>query len=229
MNNVVDYPIDSLTPFTLLDYPDNTACILWFAGCNMRCDYCYNPSIVYSTGKISYTHVLNFLKSRKSLLDGVVLSGGECTMHEGLVDFAGEIKELNMKIKLDTNGSNPQVLETLLKQQKLDYVALDFKAPKEKFYAVTRSKLFNRFEKSLDLLVKAKVKFEIRTTVHDQLISKENLYQMIDYLFLKGYRGKYFIQQFINDTPTIGHMGFSSNKLKEEDFISSKLEVVLRN
>lgn len=229
MNNVVNYPIDSITPFTLLDYPDKTACILWFAGCNMRCVYCYNPGIVHSQGKFDYDHALSFLKKRKNLLDGVVLSGGECTTHKGISDFIQQVRDLNMKIKLDTNGSNPLVMDELILQQKLDYVALDFKAPKEKFHAITKSKLFNRFEKSLDLLVNSDVNFEIRTTVHNQLLSKEELYKMIDYLILKGYTGKYYIQQFINDTPTIGNMGFSLNTLKQADFNSCKLEVVLRN
>jgi pyruvate formate lyase activating enzyme len=92
-------PVYSITPFTLLDYPHKTACILWFAGCNMKCVYCYNPDIVFGKGKISISEVLNFLNRRKSLLDGVVLSGGECTSHKNIRQLLQEIKKLGFLVK----------------------------------------------------------------------------------------------------------------------------------
>ena len=86
-------PIYSITPFTLLDYPHKAACIIWFAGCNMRCLYCYNPDIVLGKGKLSFQEALNFLKTRINLLDGVVLSGGECTSHKNIKVLLQEIKK----------------------------------------------------------------------------------------------------------------------------------------
>ena len=100
-----------ITKFTHLDYPDHLACIIWFSGCNMRCDYCYNKDIVLAkNGSYNLHDVINFLKNRVGLLDGVVLSGGEATKHD-LVELCKEIKELGYKIKLDTNGTNVKNLK----------------------------------------------------------------------------------------------------------------------
>ena len=229
LSNVVNNPIHNISPFTLLDYPDKTACIIWFAGCNMQCQYCYNPDIIDSKGKVSCGEALSFLKSRKGLLDGVVLSGGECTNYKGLVDFVVEIKKQGFKVKLDTNGSNPHVLKKLIEGNLIDYVALDFKAPKEKFFEITKSKLFERFENSLEMLVNSLIEFEVRTTVHNSLLSKADLNGMIAFLNIKGYRNKYYIQQFVNDTATVGGLGYSKNDFSINDFDSEELELVLRN
>ncbi|MGE3613975.1 MAG: anaerobic ribonucleoside-triphosphate reductase activating protein, partial [Sulfurimonas sp.] len=125
--------IYDLTTFTHVDYPDHLSCIVWFSGCNMRCDYCYNKDIVFAKdGKYSYDDILDFLKTRVGLLEAVVLSGGEATSHE-LLPFCREIKKLGFKIKLDTNGTNFSTIKELLDANLLDYVALDYKAPKDKF------------------------------------------------------------------------------------------------
>lgn len=229
MNAVVETPVYSLTPFTLLDYPDKTACIIWFAGCNMRCSYCYNPEIVHGKGKLRYEHVFNFLKKRVDLIDGIVLSGGECTSAKGLIEFVREVKKMGMKVKLDTNGSNPQVIQQLINEELIDYIALDFKANKNKFHVITGSKLFGRFEKTLDLLLLNHLDFEVRTTIHESLLSLLDIKEMIQFLEVKGYKGKFYLQQFINNTPTIGSMGYSKNSLQTSDFSSSTIDVVLRN
>lgn len=92
------------------DFPDSTACILWVAGCNMRCGYCHNPQIVLGKGVLSEADVLNFLHRRKGLLDGVVLSGGEATAWPGLIAFTTRVKAMGFAVKLDTNGLRPDVL-----------------------------------------------------------------------------------------------------------------------
>ena len=99
--------IHSFTPFTLLDYPDKSACILWFAGCNMKCDYCYNPEIVFGKGAFYFSEIISFLKSRSNLLDAVVFSGGECLIHKDIISFIKLVKSLGLLIKVDTNGSQP--------------------------------------------------------------------------------------------------------------------------
>ena len=116
--------IHSFTPFTLLDYPDKSACILWFAGCNMKCDYCYNPEIVFGKGSFYFSEIISLLKSRRNLLDAVVLSGGECLIHKDIIPFIKLVKSLGFLIKVDTNGSQPKVLEKLIEEQLIDYVAL---------------------------------------------------------------------------------------------------------
>ena len=105
--------IYSITPFTLLDYPNKTACVLWFAGCNMRCVYCYNPDIVLGRGKIDFNEVILFLQKRKLLLDGVVFSGGECTIHKGIELYLEKIKQMGFAVKIDTHGSSPSVIKKL--------------------------------------------------------------------------------------------------------------------
>lgn len=222
-------PIYSITPFTLLDYPDTTACIFWFAGCNMKCLYCYNPEIVYGKGKLGYEQALKFIDSRRNLLDGVVLSGGECTSHKNLSEFAKQLKVKGLKVKVDTNGSNPHVLEMMISEKTLDYVALDFKAVPYSFLKITQSRLYNRFEESLDLLLSRQIPFEVRTTFHSDLISRNDVSEMVQFLQNKGYKGNYFIQHFVNDTETLQPLGVSTKTFTEDDFACSDIRIIFRN
>jgi len=222
-------PIYSITPFTLLDYPDKTACIIWFAGCNMKCVYCYNPEIVRGEGKLTIDEALKFLKSRIKLIDAVVLSGGESTQFDDLENFAVKIKQLGMLVKIDTNGSNPAVIKSFIDRGLVDYVALDFKALADDYFSITQSKLFTRFINTLELLISSAVTFEIRTTVHSELISNSKLTEMIDLVYEKGYRGNYYIQNFVNDCKTIGMLENSYLKVPPINYPASDLMVISRN
>lgn len=222
-------PIFSITPFTLLDFPDKTACILWFAGCNMRCGYCYNPEIVKGKGKLGLSDVLVFLKKREGLLDGVVLSGGECTLHPGIIDFAREIKALGMQIKLDTNGSRPDVIAKMMSQNLLNYVALDFKSLPGSFQKITRSSFFDQFEKSLKLLLANNIPMEVRTTVHSSQINGDELAEMKNFLAARGYKGQYYLQHFVNQTKTLEDLGPSKKPQLDQSSISSGTQFVWRN
>nr|WP_315196376.1 anaerobic ribonucleoside-triphosphate reductase activating protein [uncultured Flavobacterium sp.] len=221
-------PIYSLTPFTLLDYPHKSACILWFAGCNMRCLYCYNPEIVFGKGIISFENAIQFLKGRKQLLDAVVFSGGECLLHKKSISFIAEIKKMGFLVKIDTNGSQPKVMEELITKQLIDYAALDFKAMPQNFEKITQSKLFIPFEKSLHLLLKSDISFEVRTTVHSDLLNKENITEMISYLEKEGYTGNYYIQHFMNGANTIEKLGYSFKELENENLSTEKIKVHFR-
>lgn len=190
-------PICDVTSFTLQDFPEHTACILWFGGCNMRCAYCHNPELV--TGKkerLPWEDVWQFLEERKNLLDGVVLSGGECTLSPELPEFVRRIRELGYKIKLDTNGLRPEMLEMLLSRHHLDYVALDYKAPREKFSAVTGDGGFTEFHSSLAMLCRSNVPFEVRTTVHTDLLDEGDVSAIIADLDALGFKGDYYVQNF---------------------------------
>ena len=121
-----DFPLYSLTPFTTLDYPDKTACIAWFAGCNMRCAYCYNVPIVTGVGQISRAEFIKFLDKRKGKLSGVVFSGGECTLSPAFLPLASEVKSRGFSLKVDTNGSNLTALGQAISLNLIDYIALDF-------------------------------------------------------------------------------------------------------
>lgn len=222
-------PICNITPFTLLDYPNKSACILWYAGCNMRCLYCYNPEIVLGKGDITFSETISFLKKRKGLLDAVVFSGGECLIHKNIVEQIKEVKALGFLVKIDTNGSNSKVVKQLLDNNLIDYVALDFKALKPNYNAITKSNLFDEFEETLDLLLVCSIPFEVRTTYHSELISDADLNQMMHFLELKKYKGNYYIQHFQNNIETLGNLIPSSkiNSSKIEN--SQNIRVVFRN
>lgn len=219
--------IYDLSTFTHLDYPDHLACIVWFSGCNMRCDYCYNKDIVFSkSGKYSYNDVLEFLKSRQNLLDGVVLSGGEATSHE-LVDFSKEIKKLGFKIKLDTNGTSPLHVEQLIDLNLLDFIALDYKAPKEKFTQITHSNKYEEFSQTLDLLLKKDFNFEVRTTLHSDLLHVEDINNIIKDLIKRGYKNNYYIQEFLDTGVSIASLQ-NPKKHFDKTKLSKDINIVWR-
>ncbi|MBS7786597.1 anaerobic ribonucleoside-triphosphate reductase activating protein [Flavobacterium sp. CYK-55] len=219
-------PVSNLTPFTLLDYPDKTACILWYAGCNMRCLYCYNPEVVLGKGKFSLDQMLVFLKSRVGLLDAVVFSGGECLLHKDIESHIKTVKEMGFLVKVDTNGSQPKKLQKLLEAQLIDYVALDFKSKRESFEFITQSDLFDKFEASLKMLIAGNYSFEVRTTYHSELIAKQEMYDMIDYLKFNQYSGVYYLQHFRNNSPTLTALNNSQNNL--DAFRDQNLQISVR-
>ena len=228
MKENVSTPIYSITPFTLLDYAHKSACILWFAGCNMRCLYCYNPEIVRGKGSIPFEKVITFLQTRKNLLDAVVFSGGECLLHKNILELITEVKKMGFLVKIDTNGSKPTILKELIEKQLIDYVALDFKALPSHFEKITQSELFQPFEKSLHLLLKSPIKFEVRTTVHSDLIDEKEARMMVRYLENNNYTGNYYIQYFKNDVETLGNLGYSTRNLNPETLSTTTIKVHFR-
>lgn len=202
-------PIYSVTPFTMLDFPEKTACIVWFSGCNMRCPYCHNPQIVKGKGRGDVDQVFDFLKKRAGLLDGVVLSGGEASAYPGLPDFIKQVKKLGYAVKLDTNGLRPDIIDDFLRPGFLNYIALDYKAPPHKFKKVTGVDKYNEFTKTLDILCAQKaIPFEVRTTVHTDLMDEDDVNAIIHDLENRGYQGRHAIQNFTHsdDRPTLGFM-----------------------
>ena len=219
--------IHSFTPFTLLDYPDKSACILWFAGCNMKCDYCYNPEIVFGKGLFYFSEIFSFLKTRRNLLDAVVFSGGECLIHKDIISFIKLVKSLGFLIKVDTNGSQPKVLEKLIKEKLIDYVALDFKGTKEKFFAITKSDFYSQFISCFELLQKSTIPFEIRTTYHSSLLNPEDIASMQNVLVELGYDKTYFIQNFRNYQNTIAPLA-DSQSISEKDIHQNMTKIIFR-
>ncbi len=228
MKENISTPIYSLTPFTLLDYPHKSACILWFAGCNMRCLYCYNPEIVLGKGSVSIAEILDFLKSRQHLLDAVVFSGGECTLHKSIISLIEKIKKMGFLVKVDTNGSAPNTLKQLLDNNQIDYIALDYKATKSKFKNSTQSDLYDSFEKTLDLILEYQIDFEVRTTYHSNLLTEEDLKEMVSFLESKKYVGNYYIQFFKNNVNTLGKLEHSINKIDHEKLSTPTIKLILR-
>ena len=221
-------PIHSITKFTTLDYPHHLACIFWFAKCNMACPYCYNPHIVRDNGTISTHEALTFLQSRQGRLEGVVLSGGECTLYPELKAFCETIKTLGYKIKLDTNGTRPEVLKELFTCKLVDYVALDYKSPWNGYKTLTHYANPKRIEQSLELLLKSDTPFEVRTTWHSDLLSVDDINSIIKDLHVKGYKGTYYLQHYLHVEATLGATKPEQHKV-DLSLLSSLLPIELRN
>ncbi len=192
------FRIGALQRFTLLDYPGKVACIIFTQGCNFRCPYCYNVELVlpkYFKEPLDVQEVYRFLNSRVGLLEGLVITGGEPTVQGGLEEFIKDVKELGFSVKLDTNGSKPDVIKSLLDKNLLDYVAMDVKAPLEKYPKVVRVEVdVKDIEESIRLIMESGVDYEFRTTVVKELLSPEDLLEIGN---LIRSAKKYYIQRFL--------------------------------
>lgn len=194
----------------------------------MRCLYCYNPEIVLGKGKFSFSEMVSFLKTRKGLLDAVVFSGGECLIHKNIKNQIKIVKDMGFLVKIDTNGTNPELLQQLIDENLIDYVALDFKSDYKSFESITQTDLFHIFEKSLLILLNSNIKYEVRTTYHSKLIADAELKDMIDYLKHNQYTGTYYIQYFKNNVETLGKLPNSYNHLEEQLPLPSEMKIVIR-
>jgi pyruvate formate lyase activating enzyme len=165
--------------FSLADFPGRIAAIVFTRGCGFRCPYCHNPELVdparYAPA-LSNEMVLGFLRSRRGLLQGVVITGGEPTLHEDLPDILFAIKAMGLAVKLDTNGCNPALLEHLIAHDLCDYIAMDLKAPLESYMRIVGVPIDPRtIRHSLDLVIKSGMPHEIRTTYVESLLSDEDV------------------------------------------------------
>ncbi len=193
----------------------------------MRCNYCYNKDIVFAKdGAYSYADILKFLKTRVNLLDAVVLSGGEATSHN-LVEFCLEIKKLGFKIKLDTNGTHFEKVKELCELNLLDFIALDYKAPKDKFTQITHSNRYDEFSKTLDFLLESSVDFEVRTTLHNDLLTPTDINKIMQDLVQRGYNKNYYIQKFQDTGENIANLRLAANSF-DSSLLSDKLNIVWR-
>lgn len=217
-----------ITKFTTLDFKDYLACIIWFAKCNMRCPYCYNTNIVEGEGLITNRELLSFLESRIDRLDGVVLSGGECTLNPDILRLCNQIQQLGFKIKIDTNGLNPKILEELIDYSVVDFIALDYKAPAYKFKQITHTSSYEKFSQTLTMLIEKKFPFEVRTTVHVDLLDEEDINAIIDDLSQRNYSGTYYLQNYLHVSDTIGNTNEPSRSLKK-DLLSKLIPIEFRN
>ena len=196
----------SLTKFTTTDYAGHLSCVVWLNRCNFRCLYCYNDELVFNkTANHTLNDVLNFLKKRVGLLDAVVISGGEATQHN-LIDFCTEVKKLGFKIKLDTNATNLKQIQKLIELKLIDYMAIDFKAHKDKFYEITKTNLYDKFMETIKFLLKIDFDFELRTTINSYLLKEEDINKMIDTLIKLGYKNTYYLQNFLLTSSNIGNI-----------------------
>ena len=188
--------IAGLQKLTMLDYPSKLACIIFTQGCNLRCSYCQNSSLIKIKGdvEIPEEEIFEFLESRKKYLDGVVITGGEPTIHKDLPEFIKKIKDLGYSVKLDTNGTNPVMLKELIKKKLVDYVAMDVKNVLNEYENVVKVKInIGSIKKSISLLKQGKVKHEFRMTIikniHDifKIVEVQELIGKDEVLFLQNF------------------------------------------
>ncbi len=191
--------IGGIQELTLIDYPGRLAATVFLCGCNFRCPWCYSSEIVLPEKikvqpEFSEKEVFDFLKSRKNLIEGVVICGGEPTMSKDLASFASKVKKEGFFVKLDTNGTNSKILKELIGKKLVDYVAMDLKAPKEKYNAVTGAKVdIKNIQRSIDILKEGRADYEFRTTVIPGFHKKEDLLSMAKWI--SGAK-KYYLQNF---------------------------------
>jgi len=191
--------IGGLQKLTLIDYPGRLAATVFLCGCNFRCPWCYSselvlPEKIKNQPKISEKEFFDFLKERKTLLEGLVLCGGEPTYHKELPDLIKKIKKLGFLVKLDTNGSNPKMIKKLIDNKLIDYVAMDVKLPKEKYPKIygKRVKIKN-IEESIKILKEGKIDGEFRTTIVPKILQKEDILKIARWIRPAK---KYYLQNF---------------------------------
>lgn len=150
---------------SLVDYPSHISCVIFLGGCNFNCWYCHNRPYIRSQGNVDGSEVLEFLKKRQGLIQGVVVSGGEPALNAELPDFMAKIKELGYPIKLDSNGSRPHVLKSLIEKGLVDYIAMDYKAPLEKYRQTVLTDIdIQDIKKSVEIIKNSSIDYEFRTT-----------------------------------------------------------------
>ena len=198
--------IHGLQKMTLLDYPGKVACTVFFGGCNMRCPFCHNALLVTQIedgGAITDKQVLDYLKTRQGLLDGVGITGGEPLLQPEIIPFVQKIKELGFSVKIDTNGTRPQVLKELVDKKLVDYVAVDIKNRKEKYAQTVDIDNFDitPVDKTVEFLLSGAVDYEFRTTVVKNFHTTEDIVAICEWI--KGAR-RYFLQNFVDSGNLIG-------------------------
>lgn len=204
---------------TLLDYPGHLAATIFLGGCNFRCPFCHNASLVLAPNSqpiISKEEVLSTLRKRIGILEGVCITGGEPSLYPGLIDLIKEIKDLGFLVKLDTNGTNPNIIKYLLESNLIDYIAMDIKNCKEKYSLSSgiKNTVIDKISESISLLINSNIDYEFRTTV------VKNLHDASDFIkigeWIEG-ANAYFLQAYRDSEDIIkkGLSGHSLDELKE--------------
>ena len=218
--------ISGLQKLTLLDFPGRLAATVFLGGCNFRCPFCHNASLVLNPGeceKIGEEEFFDFLLSRKGKLTGVCITGGEPTLYPELKKFIKRIKDMSFAVKLDTNGTNPELMTELIDEGLIDYVAMDIKNAPVKYEATVGCSVdMKKIERSVDILLSGKVDYEFRTTVVRELHRVEDFLAISEWI--KGAK-RYFLQTFEDSGDLIGS-GFSAYSREETEML---LRAILPN
>jgi pyruvate formate lyase activating enzyme len=229
--------IKGLQKTTLIDYPGKMASIVFLPNCNFNCGFCFNKALVKESQNIpniSEKEFFDFLENRKKWIDGVVITGGEPTLQKDLPEFIKKIKALGLLVKLDTNGSNPTMLEKLLEEKLVDFVAMDIKTSTENYEKAAGSKVdLKKIKKSAELIMQKALDYEFRTTTLPKFFSKQDAEKIG--LWLNGAK-MIALQQFKDEADLIDETlrkekKYSDTELKELATILEKYfkKVEIRN
>lgn len=214
-----------LQRFSMIDFAEKVCAIAFTQGCNFRCPYCHNPELVepHRFGpQISEIEILDFLRTRKGQLDGLVITGGEPTLHPDLPDFIGRVKDLGFLVKLDSNGTNPVMLKKIFDAGLVDYLAMDIKAPIERYSEIVRTPFVQaRILESISLIMNSGIAYEFRTTIVASLLNKNDILVMAN--MIKGAR-LYVLQRFL-PTKTVDVSFLGEKTYSDEEFEIMRLAV----
>ena len=213
--------IGGLQKVSLIDYPGVISGIVFLQGCNFRCPYCHNPELVDEKlfgPCLDEKIILDFLNTRKGKLDAVTITGGEPTIQKDLIPFIKRVKKMGFAVKLDSNGSAPQVIKELLAEKLLDFIAMDIKAPLKKYNNIVKAPVdLDKIKESIKIILKAKIPHEFRTTiVRSQLGAKD----ILEIAKLISGASRYALQKFV-PTKTL-----NKKLLKEKTWSDDELEKI---
>lgn len=211
--------INGFNKLTLLDYPEHIAATIFIGGCNMRCPFCHNASLVTKVGTqpvISKEKVFGSLWKRRNILEGVCITGGEPTLYPELYDFIKLIKALGFKVKLDTNGTNPKMLKTLLDENLLDYVAMDIKNSRTKYKETSNAinLCIDLIDESIKMLLSSSINYEFRTTIIKEFHTIQDMISIGEWI--RGAKA-YYLQSYeeSEDVITKGNHQHTKETLEE--------------
>ena len=217
--------IDGFDKLTLLNYPDKVACTIFTKGCNFRCPYCHNSSLIsLDKENDKYKEVISYLNKRKGILDGVCITGGEPLIHKCIKDLIKEIKDMGFLVKLDTNGSNPLMLKEIIDEKLIDYVAMDIKNTFDKYEMTIGCKTnLDNIKKSIDVIESSDIDYEFRTTIVKEFHTFDDIKGIVNMLDEKS---KYYIQNFRNSD---GVLNKKLNGFKIEELENLQKEIKNKN
>mgnify|MGYP003368000665 FL=1 len=223
--------ISGFDKVTLLNYPGLVACTIFTKGCNLKCPFCHNSSLISGNDDtyIDEDEIFKYLNKRKNIIEGVCISGGEPLLQKDIKEFIRKIKSLGLKVKLDTNGTNPDLILSLINDNLLDYIAMDIKNIKSKYELTSGAKVkIDNILKSINIIENSGIDYEFRTTIIKEIHTLSD----IDYISKKlDKKSKYYIQNFVKSDAVLDKNlhSFTNDELKEMKQILNNENIIFRD